>query len=199
MTKKKWIALGVVLLILVAVGLALWLWVLPMLSDPDVPKAQNTPRQAVDTVMEALMGEGTQERVLLGADGTPVAISAGSGIGKAITSKLHYEVTKMDISEKNAKATLEIIAPDAMTAVQTALQGMESYDEALFLEHMDSALEATTKTNTYTVDVELVLVDSRWCFVTNSDFSNAITGGLISRYAEIQKTIIDAFAGGEEE
>ena len=199
MTKKKWIIIGAVVLALVGIFLAVVLWLIPALSQPEGPEVKNTPKQVVKTVMKALMGDGTTERVLLGADGTPVGISAGSGIAKIITSRMTYEITALDmLDEKTALASLEISAPDAQKAVKAALDGMEYYDETIFTENMRAKLETMEHTLQFSVQVELVLVEDRWCLVTNPDFSDAITGGLVTSYAQIQQDIMDAFAGGGE-
>ena len=168
MTKKKWIIIGAVVLALVGIFLAVVLWLIPALSQPEGPEVKNTPKQVVKTVMKALMGDGTTERVLLGAD------------------------------EKTALASLEISAPDAHKAVKAALDGMEYYDETIFTENMRAKLETMEHTLQFSVQVELVLVEDRWCLVTNPDFSDAITGGLVTSYAQIQQDIMDAFAGGGE-
>lgn len=200
MTKKKWLFMGLAALVLVTIVLAVFLWLIPMLSQPEEPQAKNTPKQAVDTVMKALGGEGTSERVLLGADGTPVSIAPSTGIAQLITSALTYKITALDeIDGKTALATLEITVPDAFAAVQASLAGMETYEESTFLDRMVAQLQETNATSTFTVQVELVLVEDRWCVVTNPAFSDAITGGLITRYAQIQQEIMDAFQGGEAE
>ena len=83
--------------------------------------------------------------------------------------------------------------------VRSHIAGMERYDEAVFLERMTGLLEGKTKTLTTTVQVEMLLVEDRWCMATNPDFSDAITGGMVSRYVELQKAIVEAMKKGDEE
>ena len=200
MTKKKWILIGAAALVIIGILLAVFLWLIPMLSQPEEPQVKNTPKQAINTVMKALAGEGTSERVLLGADGTPVSIAPGSGIAQLITSEIEYKVTAVDtMDDTTMQASLEITAPDALAAVRASLEGMQAYEESTFLERMTQQLLNSDAVTTFNVQVELVLVEDRWCVVTNPAFSDAITGGLITRYAQIQQEIMDAFAGGEGE
>ena len=200
MTKKKWILIGAAALVLIGILLAVFLWLIPMLNQPEEPQVKNTPKQAINTVMKALTGEGTSERVLLGADGTPVSIAPGSGIAQLITSEIEYKVTAVDtVDDTTMRASLEITAPDAIAAVRASLEGMQTYEESTFLDRMTAQLQNTDAVKTFNVQVELVLVEDRWCVVANPEFSDAITGGLITRYAQIQQEIMDAFAGGEGE
>jgi hypothetical protein len=200
MTKKKWIIIGTAVLVLIGILLAVFLWLIPTLSQPEEPQVKNTPKQAIHTVMKALAGEGTSERVLLGADGTPVSIAPGSGIAQLITSKIEYKVTAVDtVDDTTMRASLEITAPDALAAVRASLEGMQTYEESAFLDRMTQHLLNADAVTTFNIQVELVLVEDRWCVVTNPAFSDAITGGLITRYAQIQQEIMDAFAGGEGE
>jgi hypothetical protein len=76
---------------------------------------------------------------------------------------------------------------------------MQTYEESAFLDRMTQHLLNADAVTTFNIQVELVLVEDRWCVVTNPAFSDAITGGLITRYAQIQQEIMDAFAGGEGE
>ena len=198
MTKKKWILLAVAVLVLAAIVAAVFLWFIPMRQQPEKPEENNEFRQTVDTVMQALMGEGTSERVLLGADGTPVGISPSEGLAQMITSRLEYEITALDVvDEQTAMVTLEITVPDALQSVKAALEGMDHYDEAVFMENMRTKLETTEHTMNMSVQVQLVLVENCWCLVTNPRFSDAITGGLITHYAQVQQQIMDALGGGE--
>lgn len=200
MTKKKWIIIGAAALVFIGILLAVFLWLIPTLSQPEEPQVKNTPKQAINTVMKALAGEGTSERVLLGVDGTPVSIAPGSGIAQLITSEIEYKVTAVDtMDDTTMRASLEITAPDALAAVRASLEGMQTYEESTFLDRMTQQLLNTDAVTTFNVQVELVLVEDRWCVVTNPAFSDAITGGLITRYAQIQQEIMDAFAGGEGE
>ena len=201
MTKKKWLIIGAAALALIGVLLAVFLWLIPMLNQqPEEVQIKNTPEKALNTVMKALCGEGTQERVLLGADGTPVSIGPGSGIAQLITSEIEYKITATEtVDDTTVRASLEITAPDAYAAVRASLEGMQTYDESTFLDRMTQYLQNTDTVTTFHVQVELVLVEDRWCVVTNPAFSDAITGGLITRYAQIQQEIMDAFTGGEAE
>lgn len=178
-------AAWVVVLVLAAIFL------LPMLKNLN-QEDPHTPEEVVEIALEAMINDGTEELVLLGADGTPVGIADATGLADMITSKIKYSLLSMEIMEDKAVATLEIEAPDALAVVQQALKDMETYDEAAFLERMATLLEGNLETIKHTVEVEMVRVEDHWCMITNPQFSDAITGGLISRYLELQEAIMDA-------
>ena len=199
MSKRGKIMLGV------AIAVA-WVVVLTLAAIFLLPKILNkaqepahTPEEVISIAMEGLKGQGTDEPVLLGADGTPVGIAKATGLASLITGKVHYEILSLEVTEDTAVATLSVTAPDTMALVLEALEGMERYDEAIFLERMTGLLEGKTKSLTTTVQVELLRVEDRWCMATNPDFSDAITGGMISRYVELQKAIVEARKKGDEE
>lgn len=162
--------------------------------DPSVP---NDPESVLSAAMSALVQGDNQLPVFLGMDGKPTALSGNTGLAAVITPKVTYHVTSLQKEGDTAVATLEITAPDVVKMVYTAVEGVDTYDEAAFTEKMEQLLE-NAETKTYTVEVEMVKVDGQWLFVTNAAFSNAITGGLIEEYAQLRQTIIDAFTEGGE-
>lgn len=197
MTKKQKILFGVAVAAAWVIVLTLAaIFVLPAVLE-HFGKPEQPPEEVMQTVFEALQEDGTEEPVLFGVDGTPVGISAGTGLAGMIMSQLEYELVALETEEETATASLRITAPDTLALVQQALEGMESYDEAAFTERMEQLLKENPQTKTFDVEVEMVVVEKRWCLVTNPAFSDAITGGLISRYQQVQQAIIDAMAGGE--
>ncbi len=174
------------------------IFLLPKLKD-FMPAKPATPEEVISIAMDAITGSGTTEPVFLGADGNPVGISAPKGIAAVISSKVSYTLISLEVSEDSALAVLEVLAPDTLALVRKALTDMESFDEELFLDRMEGLLEDKFETVTNTVEVELRLVEDQWCMVTNSDLSDAITGGLISRYVQLQQIIRDAFGKGDGE
>ncbi len=199
MSKRGKIIFGVAIAVAWILVLTLAaIFLLPRLLEK-TPKPAHTPQEVISIAMDGLTGDGTDEAVLLGADGTPVGISKATGLAALITGKVRYEILSVEVTETSAVASLSVTAPDAMALVLEALENMERYDEAVFMERMTRLLESKGKTLTKTVQVELVLVGDQWCMVVNPDFSDAITGGMISRYAELQEAIVAAMKKGDEE
>ena len=199
MTKKKWILLGCIAAVLVLALVAIL--VLPgLFAETENPKKGRKAENALKLTMECLItGEEIQEAVLLGIDGMPVTVSPGKGLAALISAKMEYEIVSVDTGDETGTASLQIVSPDAMALVEQALAGMESYDAALFQETMAQLLEGRVAMQEYTVEMELVKVDGDWCVVTNAQFSDAITGGLVSRYDQLQQKILEAVAGGAAE
>ena len=199
MTKKKWILLGCIAAVLVLALVAIL--VLPgLFAEPSTPKKGRKAETALEVILECLIGgQESREAVLLGIDGMPVAVSPSKGLAALLTAKMEYEILSVDTGDETGTASLQIVSPDAMALVEQALAGMESYDAALFQETMAQLLEGQVAMQEYTVEMELVKVDGDWCVVTNAQFSDAITGGLVSRYDQLQQKILEAVAGGAAE
>ena len=195
--KKKWILGGGIAAVLL-LALAAILLLPGLLEDSETQKKGRKAETSLNLLMEALItGQDCREAVLLGADGKPVTVSAGEGLAAMITTKLNYEILSLSTGDKTGTAELRIVAPDVLVLVDQALADMERYDATLFQERMEQLLQGDVKMLEYTVELSLVQVDGDWCVVTNTQFSDAITGGLISRYDELQQKILDAIAGGE--
>lgn len=194
MTKKGKLIFGIAVATAWIVVLTLAaIFLFPRLKDW-LPGKPASPEEVLNIAMEAVTGNGTEEPVFLGADGTPVGVAAPKGIAAIISSKVSYSLVSMEVSDDIAIATIEIVAPDTLALVHESLSGMDSYDAELFLERMERLLEKEFETVTNTVQLEMCLIENQWCVVTNTEFSDAITGGLISRYAELQEAIKEALA-----
>ncbi len=110
-----------------------------------------------------------------------------------------YEIEAVTTEETIATARLRITAPDAVVLVTQAVSGMDSLDEALLTQNMEQLLSGSFATVAFSVEVQLVQVEGTWCLVPNDQWSDAITGGLISRYAQLQLAILEALAGGADQ
>ena len=197
--KKKWILLGGIAAVLVLALVAIL--VLPgLFAEPSTPKKGRKAETALELILECLIdGQESQEAVLLGIDGMPVAVSPSKGLAALITAKMEYEILSVDTEDENGTARVQILAPDALALVEQALADMARYDATLFQENMAQLLEGDVAMLEYTVELELVKVEGDWCVVTNAQFSDAITGGLVSRYDQLQQKILEAMAGGAAE
>lgn len=198
MGKRKKILLIIVIVVIVAILAAAALFVMKWLGG-DGAGSKSTPDKTLTAVFDALGGEETEAPLLIGADGSPVRISGGSGIAALISRELDFEVLEIETDGDEAVASVKIQSPDTIALVQQALEGMEEYDEAQFLQKMQTLLEGKHAKREVTVEVELVKQDGAWYVVSSADFSDAITGGMISRYAELQQSIMDAMTGGAAE
>lgn len=157
-----------------------------------------TPQDLLDIVEYVLAGGESYQPLIMGTEGTPVYLSTPTGLAGVISSKVQMEAVSVTESGETAKAVLNITAPDAVALVHQAIEGMETYDEAVFTGNMGTLLGKEHATKVFTVEVELRKVDGAWCMVTNEAFSDAITGGLMSSYNEVQQAIFDAFVKGGE-
>lgn len=162
-------------------------------------KEEGQPEETLEAVFDVLTGKENNEPLLLGADGTPVTVSAPSGMAALISQSLHYEILETAADGETATASVKITAPDTVELVQLSLTQMEEYSEELFLIRMEDLLTDEPPMREVTVEVELVKQDGNWYLVNSSAFSDAITGGMISRYAELQQMIRDSMAGGWDE
>lgn len=199
MNKKQKIIFGsavaaawVVVLTLVAI------FVLPNWEDW-FSGEKGQPEETLEAVFDVLTGKENNEPLLLGADGTPMTVSAPSGMAALISQSLRYEILEIVADGETATASVKITAPDTVELVQLSLTQMEEYSEELFLIRMEDLLTDEPPMREVTVEVELVKQDGNWYLVNSSKFSDAITGGMISRYAELQQMIRDSMAGGGDE
>lgn len=156
-----------------------------------------TPQDVLDVAMYVVAGGTSPEPLILGPDGTPTALRAPTGLGALISEKITYEVVSLTENGDTAAAALNITAPDAVSLVYQALEGMEVYDEEAFTANMESLL-ADAPTKVFSVELELVRIDGTWCMKVNEDFSNAITGGLMAEYNAVQQAILDKLTEGGE-
>lgn len=157
-----------------------------------------TPQDLMEVMEYVLAGGESHQPLIMGSEGTPVYLATPTGLAGVISSKVQLEVASVTESGETATAVLNITAPDAVALVHQAIEGMQTYDEAVFTENMEKLLGEEYATKVFTVEVELRKVNGTWCMVTNEAFSDAITGGLVSSYTEIQQTIFDAFVKGGE-
>lgn len=159
-------------------------------------KKTESAEDALQDSLEALAEGGT---MMLAPDGSAVGMNPATGVASCITGALEFEIRSVKERSSSATAELEISAPDAVALVQQALEDMETFDEAVFLEKLEQLAENAEK-KTFSVTVELTLADDCWCIIPNAEFSNAITGGLTGEYAAVRQSILDALTkGGEEE
>lgn len=201
MSKKRKLIFGIAVAVAWITVLTLAaVFLLPKLLDqPPQVEEGNDAEQTLELAMDGLVSGGTEEPVLLGVDGKPAPIRPATGIAGLISAKLQYEIVSVETEGESGVATLRITAPDTLSLVTQAVAGMESYDEALLTERMQQLLAGEFATLEYSVEVELVLLEQNWCIISNSEFSDAITGGMISHYVQLQTVIMEALAGGEGE
>ena len=160
-----------------------------------VPK---TPRDVLDVTMYVLTGGSSAQPLIIGNDGKPAYLSAPTGLAAMISEKVTYEVVSITENGDSATAVLKITAPDTVNLVYDCLEGMETYDEEAFTARMEETLKTSTATVSNTVELQLQKVEGSWCIVMDPAFSDAITGGLMTRYNEVQQAIFDAFQKGGE-
>lgn len=165
------------------------------------PKAASKKEleKTVTAAMTALTVGEVDEAVFLGVDGEPVSLSGHKGIAAKICAGTTYEVVSVEGEGKSGKAVLDITTADAVALVYGAIEGMEVFDQARFLENLENLIpDAPTKT--FRVEVELRQVDGQWLMVMNAQLSNAVTGGLLDEYNTIQQKLLDAaMKGGAQE
>lgn len=156
-------------------------------------KKRESAENALEDSLEALVEGG--EVWVLGAGGSAVAMKQAEGLGGLIAGQLDVDIESVKERGKSATAELKVTAPDAASLVKEALGDMSAFDEAAFTERLTQLLENAEET-VFVVEVELELVDDAWCIVPNEEFSNAISGGLLSEYMTVRQTIMDALVEG---
>lgn len=155
-----------------------------------------TPQDVLQIGMYVLTGGKNPESMIIGADGTPSALRAPTGLAAGISQQMTYEVVSLTESGETAAAVLNVTVPDAVALMYQALDGMETYDEAAFVEAFEKLLDNAPATKTFTVDVQLQKVDGKWCMVMNDALSNALTGGLMAEYNTVRQAILDKLMEG---
>jgi hypothetical protein len=188
---------SLLLVVLLAVGMTACDWDLSFLSNKG--KAVDPPDEMLESSLKAL-AEGQHGTMVLGADGTAVAMNRPSGMAALITQQLEFDIEQVETDGDSATAHLEITAPDMAALVRQALEGVTAFEETVFLEKLEQLLQNNPETKTFSVKVELALTDDGWCIVPNGEFSNAITGGLAQAYNDLRQSILDAATkGGAQE
>ena len=154
------------------------------------PASKKDLEKTVTAAMTALTVGEVEEPVFLGTDGEAVSLSGHSGIAGKIAAGTTFEVVSVEGKGKSGKAVLDITTADAVTLVYSAIEGMETFDQAQFLTNLEKLLpDAPVKT--FRVEVELQQVDGRWLVVMNAQLSNAITGGLLDEYNTLQQKLLE--------
>ena len=156
-----------------------------------------TPRDVLDVAMYVVTGGSNPAPLVVGADGSPGALRAPTGLAAQISAKVTCEVVSLTENGDTAAAVLNITAPDAVGLFYQALEGMKTYDEEAFTEKFEGLL-ADAPTKVFPVELELVRLEGVWCIQINEDFSNAITGGLMAEYTAVQQAILDKLTEGGE-
>ncbi len=183
------------------IGLLLVLTLLCGCSIVIKPKAASKKEleKTVTAAMTALTVGEVDKPVFLGVDGEPVSLSGHKGIAAKISAGTTYEVVSVEGEGKSGKAVLDITTADAVKLISSAIEGMEVFDQARFLENLENLLP-NAPTKTFRVEVQLRQVDGQWLVVMNAQLSNAITGGLLDEYNSIQQNMLDgAMKGGAQE
>lgn len=154
------------------------------------PASKKDLEKTVTAAMTALTVGEVEEPMFLGTDGEAVSLSGHSGIAGKIAAGTTFEVVSVEGKGKSGKAVLDITTADAVTLVYSAIEGMETFDQAQFLTNLEKLLpDAPVKT--FRVEVELQQVDGRWLVVMNAQLSNAITGGLLDEYNTLQQKLLE--------
>ena len=168
-------------------------------SSKPRPASKKELEKTVTAAMTALTVGEVEEPVFLGVDGEPVSLSGHSGIAGKISANTTYEVVSVEGEGKSAKAVLDITTADAVALINSAIEGMEAFDQTAFLENLENLLP-NAPTKTFRVEVQLRQVDGQWLVVMNAQLSNAITGGLLDEYNTLQQKMLEgAGKGGEQE
>ena len=155
--------------------------------------------KTVAAAMDALTVGDVDKAVFLSVDGEPVPLSGHKGIAAKIAAVTTYEVVSVEGEGKSAKAVLDITSADAVALINSAIEGMEAFDQTAFLENLENLLP-NAPTKTFRVEVQLRQVDGQWLVVMNAQLSNAVTGGLLDEYNAIRQEMLDsAMKGGAQE
>ncbi len=163
------------------------------------PASKKDLEKTVTTAMAALTVGDVDEAVFLGVDGKPVSLAGNSGIAGKISAGTTYEVVSVEAEGKTGKAVLDITTTDAVALVYSAIEGMEVFDQAKFLENLENLIP-DAPTRTFRVEVELRQADGQWLVVMNAQLSNAVTGGLLNEYNALQQELLGSIGkGGEQE
>ena len=157
-----------------------------------------TPQDVLEIGMYVLTGGANPESMVVGADGTPSALRAPTGLAAQISSQLSYEVVSVTETGDTATAVMNITAPDAVNLMYTALESLETYDEAAFTAEFEKLLTNAPATKTFSVNVQLQKLEGKWCMVMSDELSNALTGGLMAEYNAVRQAILDKLMEGGE-
>lgn len=164
---------------------------------PNEEAGAATPEDALAAAMTAMTADTQSgQKIFLGSDGQPIAPAANEGLALEISRLVTYSVTSVETDGDTATAQLEITAPDAAQLVKDALAGMETFDAEAFTVALEALLADEPAMKTFTVTVKLTRIDGAWYVLSNAEYANAITGGLVEAYNTVRQNIIDGLQKG---
>lgn len=156
-----------------------------------------SPQKDLDAMLMALKS-GDMETLAALNDGEVFDLE-GQEQMMSIFSSISWKFGEtVEVDEDDAKVNVQITTKDMQTvfsefmtqALSKALQGEEMSEEAVSQMLID-IINATEKTASFDVAVEMSLEDGKWVIDDdgNEEFFNAITGGLMNVMAEYENML----------
>jgi len=145
------------------------------------PSAAVSLAQIMDDVIS---GGGNNIRIL-SITGNPLTSLNNTGIAADIEKKVSYKITgAKKESDSLYSANMTINAPDIQSIFESAGDADISADGSM-QSYLEKQLQGSPAMKTSQVTVQLVNQNGDWYLEPNSDWSDAMTGGLFSYYAQV--------------
>lgn len=148
------------------------------------------------TLTELCIGDPTQ--AMLYTTGSLIADELSNRDGESdlhrkIRGYVRYEIDSVVIEADTAQAELTIQAPNMLQILQNHAETSNNVDALLAAVH--TTLDSGDMPQiTFELTVMLRQVDGHWYLVPNTALSNALSGGLLDRYAEILQSVMEGGA-----
>ena len=160
-----------------------------MLAGCDLKTKMEVSKDLKETFQQISVGEFTEIKVLNPEKLYVVDEHDDNEYINLILSNTDYEINDIEIiDEDKCSAHIEIDTVAAADIMKEVASRFTEFDMDRFMEEYLQELKSTKEKKTYDVTVELQKVDGSWLIVPDWGLNDAMTGGLLSLYAETARS-----------
>lgn len=103
-----------------------------------------------------------------------------------IKKQSSFQIQRIEVDGDNATAYVTVSAPDVLQILEQQSAFIEGQDVTALLDLVQQELEQEDfPKKEFDITATLKQVDSHWYLMPNYDLNNALSGGLLERYAQI--------------
>lgn len=141
------------------------------------------PEQDLSSTLSAMVaGEVNENTYILSATGNKMTRFNNGEIAQSIISSIRYEIKDIKKENGETKAIIHMIVPNAQNILQKVSNESNFKTPEKLLQSFSDKIKTSNDTKEYDVTVTLALMDKHWHLISDYEFNNAITGGILELY-----------------
>jgi len=152
-----------------------------------------------NTIEMLCIGE-TDNAYIYGAQLMPASPKSGNiGVTEKIMKSVIVEVGDVSIDGGQAEVTMTMASPNVPVMLENIVSTIQGNDVSILLSNLEEQLDAGSfPVMEQDVTVEMRLSDGHWYMIPNAQFSDAMTGGVVSAYYNAISEMEEQRSGGME-